>query len=300
MMILLWMVKHNFKKFVLSAVIFIFCIINLFISSGCALIISSATSDMMEHLSDTIANNDDLTLVKTGAPAYLLMIDSLISKDPGNETLLSMASRLYTAYADLFVKEVDRSQKMADKALNYANQAICLEKKDACMLKSKTFEEFEKIISTMKKKQVPALFSLGSAWAGWITVNKNDFNAIADISHIEIIMQKVIELDETYKDGAAYLYMGTLATFLPTALGGKPELGKYYFDRAVKLSQGKNLMVKVLYAELYAKMVFDRMLYDQLLKDVIAADPYVSGYTLINTRAQIQARELINSADDYF
>ncbi len=37
-----------------------------------------------------------------------------------------------------------------------------------------------------------------------------------------------------------------------------------------------------------------------LLKEVMAADPYVQGYTLINTWARIQAQELINSADDYF
>jgi tetratricopeptide (TPR) repeat protein len=255
---------------------------------------------MMKHLSSTIVNSDDLTLVKTGAPAYLLMIDSLISKDPENKDLLSTASMLYTAYADLFVKNIDRSRKMADKALNYANRAICLERNNACRLKSKTFEEFGKIILTMKKKQVPTLFALGNAWASWIMANKNDFNAIADISHIELIMQRVIELDETYKDGAAYLYLGTLATLLPPALGGKPETGKHYFEKAVRLSKGKNLMVKVLYAKLYAKMIFDRKLHDQLLKDVIAADPYVSGYTLVNIRAQIQAGELIESADEYF
>ncbi|WP_291465571.1 TRAP transporter TatT component family protein [Desulfobacula sp.] len=299
-MILHRMLNHNFKQSISSVAVFVFCITSLFFSSGCSVIMSSATSDMMEHLSSTILNNDDLTLVKTGAPAYLLMIDSLISKDPENDTLLSTASMLYTAYADLFVKDVDRSRKMAAKALNYANRAICLEKNNACMLKSKTFEEFEKIISNMKKKHVPALFALGNAWAGWIMANKNDFNAIADMSHIELIMQRVIELDETYRDGAAYLYLGTLATLLPPALGGKPELGKQYFEKAVKLSRGKNLMVKVLYAKLYAKMIFDRKLHDQLLKDVIAADPYVSGYTLINIQAQIQARELIDGADDYF
>ena len=255
---------------------------------------------MMEHLSSTILNNDDLSMVKTGAPAYLLMIDSLINKDPENETLLSTASMLYTAYADLFVEDVDRSRKMAAKALDYASRAICLEKNNACMLKSRTFKEFEEIISNMKQKHVPALFALGNAWAGWIMANKNDFNAIADMSHIELIMQRVIELDETYKDGAAYLYLGTLATLLPPALGGKPELGKLYFNKAVTLSRGKNLMVKVLFAKLYAKMIFDRKLHDQLLKDVIAADPYVPGYTLVNTWAQIQARELIDSADDYF
>ncbi len=294
------MTNHKFKKNFCAIAIFIVCITTLFLSQGCSVIISSATSDMMESLSSTILNNDDLSMVKTGAPAYLLMIDSLISKDPENQTLLSTAAMLYTAYSDLFVQDTDRSKKMAQKALNYANQAVCIEKKDACRLKSETFENFEKIISKMNKKSVPALFALGNAWSGWIMANKNDFNAIADISRIELIMQKVIALDEGYKDGAAYLYLGTLATLLPPALGGKPELGKQYFDKAATLSKGKNLMVKVVFAKLYARMIFDRNLHDKLLKEVLAADPYAAGYTLVNTLAQLQARELITSADDYF
>ncbi len=299
-MIIQKMMNHKFKKNFFAITIFIFCITTLFLSQGCSVIISSATSDMMEALSTTILNNDDLSMVKTGAPSYLLMIDSLISKDPKNKTLLSTAAMLYTAYSDLFVKDTARSKKMAQKALNYANQAICLEKNSACGLKSETFEDFEKIISKMKKKSVPALFALGNAWTAWIMANKNDFNAIADIASIELIMQRVIELDEGYKDGAAYLYMGSLSTLLPPGLGGKPALGKQYFDKAVFLSKGKNLMVKVVFAKLYARMIFDRKLHDQLLEEVMAANPCVPGYTLVNTWAQIQARELINSADDYF
>ncbi|WP_457552030.1 TRAP transporter TatT component family protein [Desulfobacula sp.] len=299
-MILYKVANHNFKRFLSSAILLILCIVSLFSISGCSMIISSATSDMMEHLSNTILDNDDLSMVKQGAPAYLLMIDGLISKEPENKSLLSNAAMLYTAYADLFVKDVDRSRRMADKALNYASLAICLERKDACALNEQPFEECQKIISKMKKKDVPALFALGSAWSGWIMANKNNFDAIADIAHIELIMQKVIELDETYQEGAAYLYLGTLATFLPPGLGGKPELGKHYFDKAVTLSKGKNLMVKVVFAKVYARMMFDRPLHDRLLKEVITADPYVPGHTLVNTWAQIQAKELLNSADDYF
>jgi len=239
-------------------------------------------------------------MVKQGAPAYLIMMDSLISKDPENQELLSTAAMLYTAYSDLFVADVPQSQKMAKKALKYAEKAICIEKKAACDFRTGTFEEFEKLISGMGKSQITSLFALGNSWAGWIMANSNDFNAIADISRIERIMQRVIELDASYKDGAAYLYLGTLATFLPPALGGEPEKGRLYFDKAVKLSRGKNLMVKVVFAKSYARMIFDRNLHDQLLKDVIDSDPHVSGYTLVNTWAQIQAKELLASADDYF
>ena len=54
------------------------------------------------------------------------------------------------------------------------------------------------------------------------------------------------------------------------------------------------------YAHTYARLMFDRPLHDRLLKEVMAADPAVPGYTLNNVLAQQQARQLLNSADDYF
>ncbi|MCF8091253.1 MAG: TRAP transporter TatT component family protein, partial [Desulfotignum sp.] len=72
----------------------------VFIVSGC-----SVSSKMMGHLSDTIVNNDDPAMVEAGAPAYLLMIDSLISQDPEDKDMLTTAALLYTAYADLFVTD---------------------------------------------------------------------------------------------------------------------------------------------------------------------------------------------------
>ena len=294
------LLTHDMKSFLLNTVLTCFCIIVFFSLSGCSMIMKSATSDMMGHLSKSILNNDDLSLVESGAPAYLLMIDSMIAKDPENSEMLATAAQLYTAYSDVFVRDEERSKKMADKAMNYAGKAICIEKKEACGLKSRSFDELKIILSNMKKNDVPVLFALGNAWASWIMANTDDLNAIADISHIELIMQRVIELDEPYRDGAAHLYLGTLSTFLPPSVGGKPEQGKVHFEKAVLLSQGKNLMVKVLYAKLYARIIFDRTLHDQLLNEVIAADPRIPGYTLVNTWAQKQAHELIISADDYF
>jgi len=255
---------------------------------------------MMTHLSDTIVNNDDLSMVEAGAPAYLLMIDSLISEDPDSKKMLSTASQLYTAYADVFVTDAQRSRKMADKALAYAGKALCLSNKDACGLKAKSFKAFQAIIASMDTDDLPYLFALGNAWASWIMANTNDFNALADISRIEVIMLKITQMDESYRDGAAFLYLGTLATFLPPALGGKPEQGRHYFERAIELSQGRNLLVKVMFAKLYARMVFDRPLHDRLLTEVMDTNPVVPGYTLVNTYAQKKARQLLEDADDYF
>lgn len=282
---------HSFS----SIILWILLALILVISQGC-----SIKANYMGHLSDSILNNDDLDMVESGAPAYLLMIDSLISQDPKSEELLSTGAQLYTAYADIFVTDKQRSKKLANKAMTYAKKAICLANDDACGLTTKPYEDFQNIVASMDEDELAYLFTLGNAWASWIMANRDDFNALADLSRIEAIMRQVVQVDETYKDGAAYLYLGTLATFLPPALGGKPAQGKLYFEKAIVLSQGKNLMTKVVYAKLYAKMIFDRPLHDRLLTEVMATNPSIPGYTLINTYARQQARQLLDEADDYF
>jgi hypothetical protein len=264
-------------------------------AAGC-----SVSSRMMTHLSDTIVNSDDPAMVEAGAPAYLLMIDSLISREPDSRQMLSAGALLYTAYADLFVTDEIRSGKIAGKALAYASQAVCLSDRQACGLTEMPYDAVTAAVDRLDRHSLPALFALGAAWSGWIMANRSDFNALADISRIEVIMTRVVQLDESFRDGAAFLYLATLATFMPPALGGKPEAGKAHFEKAIHLSRGKNLMAKVLYAKLYARMMFDRDLHDRLLNEVLAADPYQEGYTLVNIHARDQARQLLAAADDFF
>ncbi len=265
------------------------------------MIISSATTDIIDNLSESILNNNDLQTVEAGAPAYLLMIDSFIKGDPQNVSLLLSAATLYTAYADVFVTNNEkRAGRLSEKALNYSLQAMCFKKPGACQLRKLKFNNFEQLLSEMTSPDVPLLFTLGSSWVSWIKSHKNDWNAIAELSRIEVIMKRIKELDDTYQDGGVYLYLGGLATLVPPALGGKPEVGKNYFEKAVKMSNGKNLMAKVIYAQQYARMMFDRKLHDKLLKEVMDANPDIPGYTLINTFAQKQAKALIDNANDYF
>jgi hypothetical protein len=66
------------------------------------------------------------------------------------------------------------------------------------------------------------------------------------------------------------------------------------------LSGGKNQMVRVLYAQYYARLVFDKELHDKLLNEVVAADVHATGLTLINTLAQQRAKKLLESGKDFF
>ncbi len=272
----------------------------LVFTSSCSYIISPLTSKMAQNLSSTILNSDDPKTVADGAPSYLLLVSSFLRDGSGNESLLRSAAVLHSAYAGVFVKDAKRASKMSSHALNYALRAVCVSDSDYCNLRKTTFDEFRNLLSTVGKSDVANWYALGTTWAGWIQKNSQDWNAVAELARVKIIFKKLLELNPDYKQGGVHLYAAVLSTLLPPALGGKPEIGRKHFEQAIVLSKGKNLMAKVLYAEKYAKLVFNKKLHDKLLNEVLKSDPVVYELTLMNTLAQSRAKELLAASDDYF
>jgi hypothetical protein len=268
--------------------------------TACSFIISRATGDLVGNLSAAILNNDDLATVESGGPAYLLMVDGLVNGEPKDVSLLSSAAKLYTAYTAVFIKDKVRAKKLTDKALSYAFRTVCVRRPEACSMRSIRYQAFVDIIAGMNVKDVPVLYTLGETWAGWIQAHKDSLTAIAELSRVEAIMKRVVEMDELYEDGSAHFYLGVFSTLIPPELGGRAEEGREHFKKAIEFSGGRNLMVKVTFARQYARMMFDRKLHDRLLHEVLKADPNQPGYTLINTLARQEAQELLESADDYF
>jgi len=264
--------------------------------AGCG----SITGNLAGNLSAAIRENSDLATVKDGGPAYLIMVDAFVMDDPSNPELLGSASNLYSTYCEVFVTDEARILRLTGKAFNYALRAACESNKELCGLDRMSSEAFDLKISSTGVSDTEALYTLGSAWAGWISARSCSIKAFAQIPRIETIMKRVVELNENHGDGSAPLYLGALAMILPPAVGGKPEVSRHHFERALELSGTKNLMARVLYAKKYARPMFDRELHDRLLKEVLALPAEIAGYTLINTLAKEQAQKLLDSGDDYF
>ena len=272
----------------------------LVIGTGCTNMLYSATSNMASSLSHAMLNHDDLDTIKGAAPAYLLMADGLLQDYPNDIDLLTAASQMYNAYANVFVSEPQRAKRLTQRAFEYAERAACLQRSIACNWRKQSFINFTSNLQELTKDDVPVFFTLGASWAGWIQARSNDWNAIADLPRVTAIMQRIIELDEPYQQGVAHLYLAVADTMLPPSLGGKPDIGRQHFEDAIRLSHGQNLMVKVLYARQYARLVFNRELYVSLLTDVINADPVAPDLTLMNIVAQQQAKQLLADTDKYF
>ena len=273
------------------------CIASL---SGCVTVVSKAGEKVGSNLSKAILNSNDLETIRAGTPAYLILMDSLIQAEPESSQLLISAAQITNAYAGAFVEKPERAKILSDKSLDYSGRAACLHKVELCALNEKTFDEFKQSISTLSSEDVSYLYTLGASWASWIQAHSDDWNSIAQMARVQLIMEKVVEIDEYHDDGGAHLYLGTLASLLPPALGGKPEVGKKHFTRAIEISKGQNLLVKTMYAELYARLVFDQKLHDQLLKEVLASNPIAPNLTLVNTFAQKKAKALLAESPEYF
>jgi hypothetical protein len=267
---------------------------------GCASLMAPVTERLADNLSHAILNQDDPATVRDGAPAYLLLIDSLIEGDPDNADLLFTGARLYGAYAGAFVQEPERAGRLADRALGYAERGLCREARRACEAMELEFDAYSVAIADLPTADTEALYAYAVAWAGWVQARSGDWEALLALPRIRVALERVVDVDETIDGGGAHAYLGVLATLLPPSVGGRPEIGRRHFERAVELTEGRNLMFKVLFARHYARLVFDQALHDRLLGEVLESDADAPGLTLVNTLAQEQARELLAGSSDYF
>jgi hypothetical protein len=267
--------------------------------NACSYIIGSATEDFADRLRHSIMDSNDPDTVADALPAYLLMLEASAADASDNESLLLSTANLYGAYIGLLPDDIIRKQRLSRKSLDLALQAMCLHEQSWCDLQQKSFDELQTLLTQSDYDDIDSLYSVATAWANWIQANKSDWNAVAQLAQVKLMIARVLELDETYKQGNAHVYLAIMESLIPATLGGKPDLAQQHFQRAMQLAPD-NLMISVLYAKHYARMAFDRDLHDNLLMNVLKKPTSAPELTLINTLAKQQAQQLLDSANAYF
>jgi hypothetical protein len=228
------------------------------------------------------------------------MLDSFVEGSPQNKAVLAAAAELYAAYGVVFVDDPVRAKRLTSRARSYGQRALCAANDEACGIWELPYEEFTSRLMRLKDKDSDSLYTFSLSWIAYIRAHSDDFSALARLPQVEASLLRVQELQPGYEETNLEHYLGILNTIRPPALGGDFEAGLAHFERAVSLSAGRDLSIKVDFARYYARTLYDRELHDKLLNEVIDADPVQRGLTLFNTLAQEDARELLASADDYF
>jgi len=275
------------------------------VNSGCIptkRLTMAAVGSILEEVARSSSKQSDISIIREGTPAYLMLIDGLIEAYPKNEELLVAGAKAYCAYAALFSEREDRekAKHLCLKGKQYGLRALSKRKQFKGLL-PKHLDQFETCLSGFRKRDVPALFWTTSCWGSWISLSTDSVEAMAEVPKVVALMQRVLELDEGFYYGGPHLFMAVYHMARPKAYGGDPEKAHRHFKKAFELSQGKFLMAHVLYAKHYARQIFDRELFVSTLEKVLdtPADS-VPELTLLNTMAKQQAKGLLEQADDYF
>lgn len=265
--------------------------------SGCARLIGSMAADT---LTTSILNQNDPTLIASGVPAYLLLVDGFIFENPDDEDLLAAGAQIYALYGSRFSTDPAAAVRLTRKARDYGSRAICLAYESACNWDGMAYEPYVELLAGVSEKQIGYLYSYALGWLAYLEATSEDLSAVAELPWVEAAMERALALDEAYEEGAVHTWLGVLNALRPPALGGEPDIARAHFERSLELSGGRNLSVKVEYARRYGRLMYEQELHDRLLREVLAAEVEEDGYTLFNVLAQRDAEALLASSEEYF
>lgn len=292
-MIFLAIKASHWQQFIRTSRLIFLAIILGPILYGCGL-------PTMSGLVEGLNQQTDLELVCDGAPSYLLLLDSLLAEDPTDLSLLVNATKAYSAYLMVMTEcdRPDRSVGLSEKARNYGLRLL---DESSGVKQSDTLDTITEKLRKIGKDKVESLFWGAYGWAKWISYQQGSPAAVIDLPKVEIIMNRIVALDESFYNGGAHTFLGIYHSLKPAIYGGRPDVSRSHFEKALTISGRRFLPIQVAYAQNYAKMVFNRGIYQKLLEEVLQFDLATApSLTLSNLVAQKQARRLLNTIDDYF
>jgi len=243
----------------------------------------------------------DLDLAEDSIPANLNMLQGMIKIDPENALLHTYAAQAFYGLAYGF-NEDGRPERASDfyrRGLRYGLTAV--EINGAKDLMNTPIADFEKQVSRLGKADVAAMFWTASNWAKWIDMHRDDPEAIAQLARATALMQRVIELDDSFYYGGAHMYFGVYYGSRAPVLGGNFDKSLQHFDRAREITNGKLLIPDLLQAQYLARQMQDRKDFHQRLTGIInAPDNLMPELGLQNQIAKRKAALLLKKESEWF
>jgi predicted anti-sigma-YlaC factor YlaD len=262
----------------------------------------------------TFASDDDPELVKAAVPFSLKLMESLLNENPRHEGLLLAACSGFTQYAYAFVQE--DADELEDKDLTAAEEMhgrarrLYLRARNyglrGLAVRHKGFEQVLRTnaiaaVSLATAKDVPLLYWTALAWAGAISLSKDNPGLIAEMPMIEAMMDRALALDQAFDHGAIHTYFITYEMSRPRATGDPVARSRQHFERALALSGGQQAGPMVSYAEAVCVQKQDLKQFESLLHQALAINPDVRPeWRLGNLVMQRRAKWLLSRTDQLF
>jgi len=261
------------------------------------------TGSYLEDIYSKANTNPDVDKFCNAMSPYLQYIEPRIPLLPDDLTFVFRVSGAYYGYAFSCMEDTDKKEA----------SLLYLKGRDLSLDELKRYRIFTQALNDtvqnfrealpkgLDKRDLQAIYWTAVNWAGWINLNLEKPEAIADIPKVEAMLEFLNTLDESYNNGTVHAVLGTLYANRPKAEGGDPEKAKEQFDKAFTYSGNSLFTIHVMYAKFYACRIQDRELFKKTLEQVIGtpANTYADK-TFVNEVARRKAKVLLEHIDTYF
>lgn len=143
----------------------------------------------------------------------------------------------------------------------------------------------------------PMLFWFGASWGSFINISRDDMTAVADLPYAQALVKHSVKLDPTYFHAGGLNFLGTSEA---ESMSGDLQKAKGYFERALRITDRRALLIQYNYARSYAIQEQDRELFVSLLEEVLNAGDIGPTMRMQNQIAKRRARRKLDNVDKYF
>ena len=286
------------------------------LTAGCSLnrIAINKLGNALAESGTTFASDDDPELVGEAIPFSLKLIESLLASAPDHRGLLFAAASGFTKYSYAYVQQEAEQLEDQDVARAAAARArarrLYLRARDYGLrgLETRHAHFGERLradpgaaVRAATAQDVPLLYWTAAAWGAAIAISKDNPELVADQPLVEALIDRALELDERFDDGAIHGFLISYELARQGARGDPNERARAHFDRAVSLTDGRLASPFVALAEGVSVSRQDRREFESLLRRALAVDPDARPeWRLANLIMQRRARWLLSREDQLF
>lgn len=247
----------------------------------------------------------DLELARDAAPFYLKLSESVLARQPGHRALAEAVAGGFTRYAYAFIasdaERIEVQDSQAAAVLHQRAAAMYRRARDHALgaLEAGTprlgaaLRDARPV--TLQPADAGLAYWAAAAWAGWISLSKDDPDIVADLPQAVRLARLGWDANPDWQQG---MLTGLLATLEAARPGGDRAQALHWFDQAITQSGGRDPGAFVAKAEGIALPAGDRAAFEALLRQALAVTPAKPG--LQDVVMQRRARWLLEQAPDLF
>lgn len=289
----------------------------LLLSAGCSVkkFAINKLGNMLADSGTTFTSDEDPDLVAAAIPFGLKLYEGLLAESPKHTGLLLAAASGFTEYSYAFVdlkaeevkeESVDKANALTERArklymrahgygmrgleVKYPGFGAALDNDAVTALKR------------VKKADVPLLYWTAASLGLAVSTSKGSPEMIGQLPLVEMIINRIVELDETFENGAVPEFLITLeGARSGVKLEDMEAAMRKHFDRAIEISKGKRAGTFVSFAENADEPAQNAAEFKAMLDKALAIDVDADPTTrLANVVAQRRARWLLAHQGDLF